>query len=136
MALETTIEQVEGRVPVTVVALDGELDASNFERPHRDGARPLRRGARQLLLDLTDLRSWRAPGSSRSTRSCGSCTASHRPTPRPAGRRCITADVDGTPRPRSSCARRSPAVERVLARTGLDRLFIVHPDRATAIAAF
>jgi anti-anti-sigma regulatory factor len=28
-----------------------------------------------------------------------------------------------------------PAVERVLARTGLDRLFVVHPDRSSAIAA-
>ena len=36
MALETTVEQVEGRVPITVVALDGELDASNFERAHRE----------------------------------------------------------------------------------------------------
>ena len=31
--MQTTVERVEGRVPVqTVVALDGELDASNFER--------------------------------------------------------------------------------------------------------
>ena len=29
-----------------------------------------------------------------------------------------------------------PAVERVLQRTGLDRLFHIHADRATAIAAF
>ena len=29
-----------------------------------------------------------------------------------------------------------PAVARVLQRTGLDRLFHVHPDRATAIGAF
>jgi len=30
MALETTIEQANGRVPITIIALDGELDASNF----------------------------------------------------------------------------------------------------------
>jgi hypothetical protein len=29
-----------------------------------------------------------------------------------------------------------PAVERVLTRTGLSRLFHIHPDRATAISAF
>ena len=29
-----------------------------------------------------------------------------------------------------------PAVERVLQRTGLDRLFVSHPDRATGIANF
>ena len=31
MSLETTIERVEGPVPTTILALDGELDASNFE---------------------------------------------------------------------------------------------------------
>ena len=29
-----------------------------------------------------------------------------------------------------------PGVQRVLDRTGLSRLFVVHPDRAAAIAAF
>jgi anti-anti-sigma regulatory factor len=29
-----------------------------------------------------------------------------------------------------------PAVERVLARTGLNRLFLAYPDRASAVAAF
>ena len=33
------------------------------------------------------------------------------------------------------CARSRP-VDRVLTRTGLSRLFHVHPDRASAIAAF
>ena len=32
MALTTSTETVDGRVPITVIALDGELDASNFER--------------------------------------------------------------------------------------------------------
>src|SRR5688572_5105156 len=56
MALETTIERVEGPPEITVLALDGELDASNFEslidtvRGLYDG------GARRLILDLTDLR--------------------------------------------------------------------------------
>ena len=30
MALQITTERVEGRVPITVVGLDGELDASNY----------------------------------------------------------------------------------------------------------
>ena len=29
-----------------------------------------------------------------------------------------------------------PAVQRVLDRTGLSRLFVAHPDRASALAAF
>ncbi len=55
MAMQTTVERVEARVPVTVMALSGELDASNYLRLV-DDVRPLyAAGARNLLLDLTDL---------------------------------------------------------------------------------
>ena len=56
MALTTTTEQVDGRVPITVLALDGELDASNFERLIVEVSGPLRRAApRNLLVDLSGL---------------------------------------------------------------------------------
>ena len=42
----------------------------------------------------------------------------------------------GTTQREVQLAAPQPAVARVLQRTGLDRLFIVHPDRATGIAAF
>ena len=32
MVLRTTVEQADGPVPVTILALDGELDASSYER--------------------------------------------------------------------------------------------------------
>ena len=55
MAMQTTVERVEARVPVTVMALSGELDASNYLRLV-DDVRPLYDGgSRNLLLDLTDL---------------------------------------------------------------------------------
>ena len=55
MAMQTTVERVEGAVPVTVMALSGELDASNYLRLV-DDVKPLYdAGARHLLLDMTDL---------------------------------------------------------------------------------
>lgn len=56
MALETTIERIEGPIPVTVVSLDGELDASNFEALIDTVRELYDDGARQLLLDLSSLR--------------------------------------------------------------------------------
>jgi anti-anti-sigma factor len=56
MALQTTIEQVDGPVPVTIVRLDGELDASNFEALIDEVRGLYDAGTRQLLLDMTDLR--------------------------------------------------------------------------------
>ena len=55
MALQTTVEHVEGRVPITVLALDGELDASNFERLIEEVRGLYAAGDRTLLLDLSGL---------------------------------------------------------------------------------
>ena len=55
MALQITTERVEGRVPITVVGLDGELDASNFERLIEEVRGLYDVGDRTLLLDLSGL---------------------------------------------------------------------------------
>ena len=55
MALETTVEQVEGHVPVTVVTLDGELDASSYEHVIETVRAIYEAGTRYLLLDSTGL---------------------------------------------------------------------------------
>ena len=48
----------------------------------------------------------------------------------------LTNAVDGAePQTEVQLCGAQPAVTRVLERTGLDRLFVSHPDRATAIAA-
>jgi hypothetical protein len=44
--------------------------------------------------------------------------------------------ADGATQTAVQLAGPQPAVERVLQRTGLDRLFHIHPDRATALEAF
>src|SRR5918997_5108572 len=56
MTLETTIERVEGAVPVTILALEGELDASNFESVIDTARRLYDEGARNLVIDLEKLR--------------------------------------------------------------------------------
>ena len=111
MALETSVEQASGRVPITVVALDGELDASNFTALIEQVRGLYDAGTRHLLLDLTGLRFMASSG----------LVALHSivrlmhgepppdpeaglgraPRPRPGRRRGIR------PRPRSSCAARS-----------------------------
>src|SRR6476469_9646019 len=55
MTLQTTVDHVEARVPVTVVALDGELDASNFEGLIEEVRGLYAAGNRTLLLDLSEL---------------------------------------------------------------------------------
>ena len=139
MALETTVEQASGRVPITIVGLDGELDASNFTALI-DTVRGLHEaGSRHLLLDLANLRFMASSG----------LVALHsivrlmhgEPPPDPeAGWNALHAlgqDVaEGSTQTEVQLCGAQPAVERVLGRTGLTRLFVIHPDRASAIAAF
>ena len=138
MALQTTVEHVEARVPITVVALDGELDASNFERLIEEVRGLYAAGDRTLLLDLSGLTFMASSGlvalhtivlvmqGDEPLDPEGGWSAFHALSDAvDAGERQTVVQLCGA----------QPAVSRVLERTGLDRLFILHPDRATAIAA-
>lgn len=139
MALTTSVEQVSGRVPITVVALEGELDASNFER-FVDEARALYDGgARHLLLDLSGLTFLASSGLVALHSIVRLMRGEAPPDPEAGWDALHTMGLDvsagGSQTDVQLCAAQA-GVARVLQRTGLDRLFVVHPDRATAIAAF
>ena len=133
MSLETTVTQVDGRVPVTVVSLDGELDASNFEQLTETVRQLYDGGARQLLIDLTDLRFMASSGLV-ALHSIVRIMHGQTPPDPEAGWSSLNADIRPGQTEVQLCAPQA-GVARVLGRTGLDRLFIVHPDRDTAIAA-
>ncbi len=139
MALMTSTEGVVGRVEITVLSLQGELDASNFERLIDEVRALFDAGARHLLLDLAELTFLASSG----------LVALHsivrimhgEPPPDPdsgwGALHSLGLDVStGDTQREVQLAGPQAAVARVLQRTGLDRLFIVHPDRATGIAAF
>ena len=133
MALETTVERIEGDAPITVLSLEGELDASNFEslidtvRQLYDG------GARQLLLDLASLRFMASSGLV-ALHSIVRIMHGEPPPETEGGWSALHTDV-GHPQTEVQLCAPVPAVERVLSRTGLDRMFVIHPDRAAALAA-
>ncbi len=139
MEMETTVEQAVGRVPITIVALDGELDASNFNGLIETARQLHDSGTRHLLLDLTDLRFMASSG----------LVALHsilrlmhgEPPPDPeagwGALHSLGLDVSsGEPQTEVQLCGAQAPVERVLIRTGLTRLFVIHPDRTSAIAAF
>lgn len=139
MALETTIEQATGRVPITVIALNGELDASNFGELI-DMARGLYdSGTHHLLLDLTNLRFMASSGLVALHSILRLMHGEEPPDPEAGWGALHTLGLDaasGTTQTEVQLCSPQPAVERVLTRTGLSRLFLIHPDRGTAIAAF
>jgi anti-anti-sigma factor len=139
MAMQTTVERVEGRVPVTVMALSGELDASNYLRLVED-VRPLyAAGARHLLLDLSDL-TFIASSGLVALYSIVTLMQGEEPPDPEYGWGALHAMGRGVEEGGVQTAVRlcgvQPAVGEVLQRTGLDGLFHSHPDRESALAAF
>jgi anti-anti-sigma factor len=139
MAMQTTVERVEGRVPVTVMALAGELDASNYLRLI-DDVRPLyASGARHLLLDLTDLPFLSSSGLVALYSILKVMQGEEPPDPEygwSALHEMERGAEEGGEQNAIRLAGLRPEVAGVLQRTGLDALFPSHPDRESALAAF
>ena len=51
--MQLTVEKAQGRVPVTILAIHGDLDASNYEDVIAKARELYQSGARDLLLDLS-----------------------------------------------------------------------------------
>jgi anti-sigma B factor antagonist len=139
MALTTSVDEAEGRVPITVVALDGELDASNFQALIERVQALYAAGSRHLLLDLSGV-TFLASSGLVALHSIVRILHDEAPDDLESGWgafHSIGLDVStGSAQTEVQLAGPQPAVARVFERTGLDRLFHIHPDRATAIAAF
>ena len=142
MALDTTVEQVDGDPPMTVLALDGRARRVELRGPRRDRSRALYDGGdpAPARWTSTDLRFMASSGLV-ALHSIVRIMHGEAPDDLEAGWGALH---DGRPRrgrrrrpDRGPAVRpRSRAVQRVLDRTGLARLFVIHPDRATALAAF
>lgn len=139
MALETTVEQAAGRVPITVIALTGELDASNFTGLIETARGLYASGTRNVLVDLANLQFMASSGLVALHSILRIMHGEPPPDPEAGWGALHAVDLDASDgavqREVQLCAAQ-PAVERVLTRTGLTRLFLLHPARATAIAAF
>ena len=139
MAMQTTVERVEGAVPVTVMALSGELDASNYLRLV-DDVKPLYDGgARHLLLDLTDLSFISSSGLVSLYSILKVMQGEEPPDPEYGWNALHTMERDAEDGKTQDVVRlcgMQPAVADVIQRTGLDALFPSYPDREAALAAF
>ena len=139
MALQTTIEQTQGRVPVTILTLDGELDASTFEGVIESIRGIYDSGGRYLVLDLTGLEFISSSGLV-ALHSALRLMRGEAPPDLEHGwgaLRAMTAETEeGAAQANVRLCGTRDDVQKVLDRTGLGGLFPSHPDRASAVAAF
>jgi anti-anti-sigma regulatory factor len=121
---------------VAVIALDGELDGSNFERVIDAGRAARDAGARRVVLDLSGLTYMGSSGLV-AIHSIALLMAGKEPTSPEDGWQAIhevnVAVAEGDQA--VHLAGPQPSVQRVLERSGMSGLFPVHEDRATALGA-
>lgn len=139
MVLQTTVEQAEGPVPVTILALNGELDASSYERVIDTVRRIYDAGGRRLLMDLTGLAFISSSGLV-ALHSSLRLMRGEAPPDLDQGWGALHAIGNeiggGSELANLRLCGTQDAVQKVLDRTGIGGLIPSYPDRATALAAF
>ncbi len=133
--MNTTIDRVSPEV--AVLALDGELDASNYRELIATGSGLYADGARCLVLDLS-LLSYMSSSGIVALHSLALIFRGQQPPDPEAGWAAIhavSADTEaGASTDEVRLVAPSPANDSVLERTGLRRILPVFADRDAAIA--
>jgi anti-anti-sigma factor len=134
MALEVGVERTHGEASA-VVTLAGELDASNYTQLIERGRALYAEGVRAVLLDLSGLTFLASSGLVALHSLIRIMRGEEPPNPDEGWGAIHSLEFDvsgGSTQTEVQLCCPQPAVERVLDRTGLRRLFLVHPDRPSA----
>jgi anti-anti-sigma factor len=136
MAMTIDVEHLGGSPSVTVVALDGELDASNYERVIEVVRDAYEHGARGLVLDLASL-SFMASSGLFALHSAVRIMRGETPPDPEMGWGALHEMSHDHDAPAASVrlAGAQDAIARVLERTGMTSLFGIDASRADAVAA-
>jgi anti-anti-sigma factor len=136
MAMTIDVEHLGGSPAVTVVALDGELDASNYLQVIEIVRDAYARGARGLVFDFSRL-TFMASSGLFALHSAVRIVRGETPPDAEMGWGALhemAHDHDGTGA-NVRIAAPQDAIARVLERTGMTTLFGIDASRADAVAA-
>ena len=136
MAMTIDVEHLDGTPPVAVVALDGELDASNYEQVIEVVRDAYTRGARGLVIDCAGL-SFMASSGLFALHSAVRIMRGETPPDPEEGWGALhqmSHDHDSDASTVCLAAVQEP-IGRVLERTGMLRLFATDASRDDAVAA-
>jgi anti-anti-sigma regulatory factor len=135
--MEIRAERVDGS-DLAVFTLEGELDASNFEALIDAARTAAGNGVRRLVLDLGGLTYMGSSGLVALHSAAMLMRGEEPPSPESGWSAFhqlgdeISAPPDREP---LALAAPQPPVRRVLERSGMARIFPIHPDREAAVGA-
>jgi anti-anti-sigma regulatory factor len=124
-----------GSPHVVILALAGELDASNYEHLIDEVAAIYRDGARGLVLDMTGLSFMASSGLVALYSAVRIMSGEEPPDPELGWAAFHDMGQEHSSAANVRLVGVQPSVQRVLARTGLDRLFPTDPSVDVAVAA-
>jgi anti-anti-sigma regulatory factor len=136
--MQITVDQLQGRVPVAVLAIHGDLDASNYEQVIAKARELYAAGTRHLLLDLSDVPFMGSSGVV-ALHSVALLMRGEAPPDPNAGWQAFhaldQARADGVQQ-QVKLLGPQPKVSRTLQMTSMDDFFEIHADKQAAIASF
>ncbi len=138
--LTSNVEQVQAKVPVTILRLAGELDAASYTRVIEQAGGLYAAGARDLLVDLSDL-TFLASSGLAALHSVALLMRGETAPDLEAGWQVfhsMAREIDARTGMEAHCKllNPQPRVRKALAATGFDRFLEIFEDRETALASF
>ena len=136
--MNISVNQVSGRVPVAILAIQGDLDASNYQDLIAKAKQVHAAGTGHILLDLTQT-SFISSSGLVALHSIALLIQGERPPDPESGWSAIHAvgrGLDAVARQHIKLLNPQPKVQQVLVKSGLAEFFEIHTDLTAAIASF
>jgi anti-anti-sigma regulatory factor len=136
--MDITVEEVEGRVPVTVVSVQGDLDAASYSSLISKARELYAGGARHILIDMSGVGYMGSSGLV-ALHSIAVLVRGEQPPDPSAGWQTfhrLERDIEAGSQHGVKLLNPGPAVTRVLETSGMNAFFEIHQDRQAALASF
>ena len=136
--MQISLSKQQGRVPVTIMQLTGDLDASNYTDVNNKAQESYDEGVRDLLLDLSKVPYVSSAGLM-SLHTVVLIFAGQSMQSKETGRpsfRSINPQRDSAGLQHVKLLSPQPAVDQVLDVVGLKQFLDIHTDLATAVLSF
>ena len=136
--MNLTVEQAQHHVPVTILGLHGDLDATNFEAVIAKARELYKEGTRHLLLDLSDVAFMGSSGLVALHSIVMLMQGEEPPDPEYGWQAFhdLDRDLDAGPQRHVKLLNPRPRVQQTLEVTGMHDFFAIFTDRQAAIASF
>jgi len=136
--MEMTSRQMQGRVPVTILQLDGKLDGSNYLQLFEEVKMIYAQGVRDLLFDLSRLTYLSSAGITAIHRTALVFRGLSIPNDESgwASYHAIDRDRDSGLQEHVKLLSPTPEVAHILDIVGFKSMFEIHTDLDTALASF